>query len=153
MPGQLQHALDGFGQPPRFGLNGRAVLLDARRLVDDAVGEVAGRGADDRDRRAQLVRDGRDELELLPRQPIGAARRHDDQADRRAEQRQNARAQTKLRVRAAADGGLERTGAMLGDEPPVTFRRRKVRVPSTVPSAVRLSRASMTLRPASVASR
>ena len=53
-----------------------AVLLDARRIGDEAVGEVLRRRPDDRDRRAQLVRDGRDELHLLPRETLGAIARY-----------------------------------------------------------------------------
>ena len=43
--GELQDALDGFGEPPRFGLNRGAVFLDAAGFVDDAVGEIARSGA------------------------------------------------------------------------------------------------------------
>ena len=52
-----------------------AVLADPRLVVDDAVGEVVGGRSDHGERRAQLVRHGRDELELLAREILRAPRR------------------------------------------------------------------------------
>ena len=54
-------------------------LRTCRLVVDDAVGEVLGGGSDDRERRAELVRDRRDEFHLLLREPLRAAGRQEQQ--------------------------------------------------------------------------
>jgi hypothetical protein len=83
MPGRArwQHTLNRLRQTTRFALNGLAVLLHARRLVHHTIGEVACGRTNHRHGRAQLVRHGSDEFDLLPRQSIGAACRDDDEAD------------------------------------------------------------------------
>ena len=74
-PGELEDLLDHLGQPAAFAADQLAVLADLRIVVHHAVGEVVGGGADHRERRAQLVRHGGDELHLLPRQVLRAPRR------------------------------------------------------------------------------
>ena len=59
--------------------------------MNDAVREILTGGADHRERRAQLVRDRRDELELLARKLLRPARRDDQQRHAGGEHAENAR--------------------------------------------------------------
>ena len=88
--GELENLLDHLGQPPPFAAHQLAVLADLRVVVHHAVGEVVGGRADDGQRRPQLVRDGRDELHLLARQLLRAARGEDEKADADAEDAEDA---------------------------------------------------------------
>ena len=106
--GVEQHALDGVGEPARFGLDARPVLLHARGIGDEAVGEVLRRGADHRDRRAQLVRDGGDELHLLARESLGALGGDGQHRDAREHQQQHAEAEDRGCGSERPDRRLER---------------------------------------------
>ena len=116
--GVEQHALDGIAKPARFGLDAGPVLLDARRIGDEAVGEVLRRRPDDRDRRAQLVRDGRDELHLLPHETRGAIRGAREHCDAREHEQQDAEAEDQVAHPRGFDGRLERPGAVPRDQRP-----------------------------------
>ena len=87
MPGELEDLLDHLGQPAPFTADELAVLPHLRIVVDDPVGEVVGGRPDHGERRPQLVRYRRDELHLLPRQVLRAARADDQEPDADAEHR------------------------------------------------------------------
>ena len=120
----MQHAFDGVAEPARLGLDGDAVALHPRRIADHAVGEIAGRRVDDRHRRAQLVGDGGDEFHLPAGQGLGAARRHGDERDDHAEQRQNTAAQAQVAPPRRRHGRFERAGGVFHAQRPVSVRMR-----------------------------
>ena len=78
---ELQHTFDGLTQAASFGADGCAVLLDPGRVLDDSMRQIVGRRSNHGNGSAQLVRHARDEFELLPREPLRAPRRNDDQAN------------------------------------------------------------------------
>ena len=100
---ELQHPFDGLTQAAGLGTDGGAVLLDPGRVLDDAMRQIVRRRSNHRNGRAQLVRHARDELELLPREPLRAARRNHNQANADAHQDENPEAQ-----RQVASSGLSR---------------------------------------------
>src|SRR6185437_15663728 len=95
-PRVLERLLDQLGETPPFTANELAVLADARLVADDAVGEVIRGGANDGERRAQLVRHGGDELELLPREIVRAPRRGDEKSHADRQQSEHAGADEKI---------------------------------------------------------
>ena len=112
--GQLQHALNRFGQPAGFALDGLTVLAHPRGVADDAVGEVAGSGANDRHRRPQFMRHRGHKLHLLARQFLRAPGRHHNQPDGHRQQQQHAGADQQVALANGGDRGFKRAGAMLG---------------------------------------
>ncbi len=63
--------LNQGGQLAHVVSNDRPVLLHLLLTLDDALSDVVGCRADDGQRSAQLMRDGRDEVELQLRQALG----------------------------------------------------------------------------------
>ena len=106
-PCKEQHALDHFREAARLRLNARAVLLDARRVGDERLGEILGRRPDDRHGCTKLVRNGGDELDLLSRQTFRAI--GGDREDRHAaeHQEEHAEAEREIARPRGTDGGLE----------------------------------------------
>jgi hypothetical protein len=96
--------------------------------VDDAVREIVGGRADDGERRAELVRNRRDELELLPREILGPARREDQESDADAEESEDAGADEQVAAPDEVDRVLERSGRVLYEQAPLG--RRDVGAPA-----------------------
>jgi hypothetical protein len=88
------------------------------RIADHAVGEIARSGANHGHRRAQLMRDRRDEFHLLPRKLLRPARRHRDQSDDHGQQHQDARADHQIAGAHRGHGRLERSRSMLRHQHP-----------------------------------
>ena len=94
------------------------VLLHARGIRDEAVGEVLRRGANHRHRRAQLVRDRGDELHLLARESLGALGGDGEHRDAGEHQQQHTEAEREVAESSRRDRGLERAGAVPRHERP-----------------------------------
>ena len=115
---ELQHPFDGLTQAARLGTDGGAVLLDPRRVLDDTVRQIVRRRSNHRNGGAQFVRYARDELELLPREPLCAPRRNHNQTDADAHQDENPEAQRQVAPSRLTDRGFERSRAMSNEQAP-----------------------------------
>ena len=116
--GELQHPFDGFGQAPRLGADDAAVPLHPGRIGDEPVLEVSRGEIDGRHRRAHLVRDAGDELDLLSAEALRPPRVRDNHRDGHPHEQQDAEADGEVARPELRHGGRERARTMLGHEPP-----------------------------------
>src|SRR5207302_10718518 len=98
-----------------------AVPFDLRILGDDAIGEVLSRGTDDGERRAQLVRDGGDELHLLPRETLLPLRYRENQDDTGGKQSEHAEADRQIATARLRNDRVERSASMTDSHLPRAF--------------------------------
>ena len=115
---ELQHPFDGVGHAPRFVANDPAVPPHPGRIGDQPVREISSGKIDGRDRRAHLVRDAGDELELLSPEALRLPRVRDNHPDRHRHEQQNPEAEGKVARPELRHGGRERARAMPGHQPP-----------------------------------
>ena len=117
-----QRRLDEAREPPALPLNEVAVLLHARGVGDQAVREVLPRGPNRGERRAELVRQVGDELDLLAGEARGAVRGRDEHADRGRQEQQDAAADRQVAGPRGVDDVVERSRAVGRHEDPDRVR-------------------------------
>ena len=123
--GEQQDALDQPGETAGLLAYDRAVFLKLHLAVYNAICDVVGRRFNHGQRRAQLVRHGRDELHLQAREALRANAGDDEHRQAEDEQKQCAKAQREAATPHVGDEAAERPPAPMSyDELPVVHRRR-----------------------------
>ena len=117
---EAQHLFHQELEPAALLLDEHAVSLHLGRIGGEFAAQIIGRGVDDGERRAQLVRDAGNKIHLKVGKSLGAARVGDERAHARHHQQQHAGSHRQVAPAQLRDYGFERPGAMTREHLPAS---------------------------------